>query len=797
MSLTENDIYRFGEFEVDPASRRFSRNGALIPLYPKAFEILVYLVANPGRVVTKEEIFKSAWPESFVEEGNLARQISSLRRALGDRADCIVTVPGKGYQFAARVVGATISGAAANLTAKLAPDLADDSLAGNVLVQRVRERTQVVIEESFAAPAVALVPARVPPFGRIPLRVAAGSALGLIGLAAAVAFLWVRFSRPTELRKVLVADFTNTTGDTTFDRTLKRALEIDLEQSPFIDVMSDSEAVSTLRLMGRKDDSPITPEIAKELCERSNRQVMLAGNIAQLGGEYLLTLEATDCASGKSLTGAKAEAASREKVLGALDAVVDRVRSGLGESSKSLKSYDVPIQTATTSSLEALESYSMGVAMQLEGKNETESLPFFQRAVELDPQFAMAYGAIGNDYYNLSETNLASQYFKKAFDLSGPVSAKEKLTLRAHYYAEGRNDLVQGIEAYRQWAAIYPNEWVPWTDMANEYMALGQYAPAIAAGERGLELNPDEGVDYSVLVRAYRRANRYAEAKSIGIKAVQRNKDSANLHGSLYQIAVAEHDADARARESKWAADHSEGWYGFFFADLQAEEYASQGKYREAESAFRHAWETAERDNLPEIADDVLLDQAFVEFTLGQTAAARATLSRVRKLDADAPDFPVLQAELGNGASAEAFLAAHGAETQPGTLMNFIYLPRVSAALAMQRGKALDAVTALEPASPYELADYNVPTEKAAASMLARRPDVAIAEFQKILSNPGVDPVSILYPLAHLGLARAFFSQGNKAGSKSEYEKFFALWKDADNDVPVLQQARRDYAQLQ
>jgi tetratricopeptide (TPR) repeat protein len=736
-------------------------------------------------VVTKEEIFQAVWPESFVEEGNLARQISALRKALGDRSDCIATVPGRGYQFAARVELAPLTSAPL------------ESRMGDVVVQRVRERTQVVIEESFPAPLAVRPPRQIPRSSRIFRRVLVWSVLGVILVAAATTYLWMRFSKPPELRKVLVADFTNTTGDTTFDRTLKRALEIDLEQSPFIDVMSESEAVSALRLMGRKDDSPISTEIAKELCERSNRQVMLAGNVAPLGGEYLLTLEATDCASGKRLAGAKAEAASREKVLGALDSVVDRVRSGLGESSKSLASYDVPIQTATTSSLEALKSFSMGVTMQLQGKSETESLPFFQRAVELDPQFAMAYGAMGSDYYNLSEMNLAAQYFKKAFDLSGPVSAKEKLELKAHYYAEGRNDLVQGIETYRQWAEIYPNEWIPWANMANEYNELGQYSPAIAAGERALQMDPGQIVSYSVLVRAYRRAARYKEAKSIGLKAEQQHKDSANLHGSLYQIAIAEHDADARARETKWAADHSEGWYGVFFADLQAEEDASQGKFREAETAFRRAWEIAERDSLHEIADDVLLDQAFVEFSLGQTAAARATLSRVRKLDADAPDLPVLQAKLGDGASSEAFLAAHGAETQPGTLMNFIYLPRVRAVLAMQRGKPLEALAALEPASPYELVDYNVPTEKAAASMLARRPDLAVPEFQKILFNPGVDPVSILYPLAHLGLARALAQEGNKAGSKSEYGNFLALWKDAEPDLPALKQARQEYAQLQ
>ena len=615
--------------------------------------------------------------------------------------------------------------------------------------------------------------------------------------AAATTYIWFRFSKPPELRKVMVADFTNTTGDTTFDRTLKRALEIELEQSPYMDVMGDGEVLSTLHLMGRNDDAPITPAIARELCERSNRQVLLAGSIAKLGGEYLLTLEATDCASGKRVIGAKAEAASREKVLAALDSVVNRVRSGLGEPGRSLSNYQVPIQEATTTSLDALKSFSMGVDMQLHGKDETETLPFFQRAVELDPKFAMAYGAIGSDYYNLNETSLAAQYFKKAVDLSGLISAKEKLTLKAHYYAEARNDLPHGIETYRQWAQIYPNEWIPWADMANEYVELGQYPPAIADGERALQLEPNQATNYGVLVRAYRRANRFAEAKSIGLKAAQRQMDSANVHGTLYQIAIVEHDTDAHAREEKWAIDHAHGWYGVFFADAQAEEYASMDKYRESEKAFRNAWDTAEREKMPESADDVLADQAFTEFSFGQPAAARATLARVRKLDPDAPDAPVLHAQLGNSSLAEAFVTAHGAETDPGTLMNFVYLPRVRAALALQRGKPLEGIDALERAGPYELADYNVPFERATVCLLAKRPDLAVPEFQKILSNPGIDPVSILYPLAHLGVARAYALQGNKAASKREYQTFLDLWKDADSDVPVLQQARREYALIQ
>jgi DNA-binding winged helix-turn-helix (wHTH) protein/tetratricopeptide (TPR) repeat protein len=793
-----HEIYRFGRYSLSPSRHTLYLDDAEVPLTPRSFDVLLYLAKNPGRLVPKEELMQAVWPGAFVEEGNLAQQIFRLRKALEPEpgsANFILTVPGRGYQFTAEVIpGRPVSPFSADVTSDSSGAVLGEPNSSGFTLERWRDRTHVVVEE------LAVGGTSLP---KTSSTILTGKKIGLAAIILALAALtswagwhWHQRVTPGQYRQIVLAEFTNSTGDAAFDHTLKRALEIDLEQSPYIDVMSDGEAVSTLHRMGLNADSLITPEIAKELCERSNRQVLLAGNIAQLGGEYLLTLEATNCDSGKRLTGAKAEATSREKVLAALDAIVDRVRSGLGESSRSLASYQVPIIDETTNSLEALKSYSIGVDMNLQGKGETETLPFFQRAVELDPQFAMAYGAIGSDYYNLNEMNLAAQYYKKAFDLSGRVSAKEKLILKAHYYAEGRNDLREGIETYRQWAEIYPNEWIPWANMANEYIQMGQYAQAIAAGERALQMEPNQALIYSVLVRAYRRANNFAEAKSIGLKAVQRQKDSANLHGSLYQIAIAEHDIDARTREAKWAEDHSSGWYGFFFADLQAEEYASEGKYRDAEGAFRRAWDTAERENLPESADDVLLDQAFSEFRFGQPTAARATLSRVRKLDPDAPDAPLLQAELGNSNPAETFLAAHSPETHPGTLMNFIYLPRVRAALATERGKPLDAVDALAPASPYELADYDVLSARATAFIRAGRPDLAVAEFQKIITNPGIDSVSILSPLAHLGLARAYSLEGNKARSKSEYENFLALWKDADSDIPVLQQARREYAQL-
>ncbi len=793
MSPPPYDLYRFDVFELSRSRRILLRDGQPVSLLPKTFEVLACLVENPGRILPKEEILKAVWPESFVEENNLTQHISLLRKALADRARFIVTIPGRGYQFTATVIAEP---AAATMPL---PDrrVADEALppktdAPDRLTQAPQEQMQIPGAAQNAGPASLLpLQRRIPRWAKLLV-----AAMLLAAISAAGFYARERWTRTPELRKVLVADFSNSTGDATFDHTLKRALEIDLEQSPYIDVMGEREAVNTLALMGRSEDTILTPDVAREICERSNRQVLLTGTILPIGHEYLLTVEASNCVTGRKLAAAKAEAAAKEKVLAALDKVADRVRHGLGESSKSVESYEVPIVQATTASLDALRFYSIGQSMDAQGKNETEALPFYQHAVGLDPQFAMAYGAMANEYYNLSEPNLAAEFYQKAFDLSGHVSAKEKLVLEAHYYSEGIQDIERGINAYRQWTETYPNDWAPWIDLANNYTQIGQYTPATAAARQALKIQPDRAINYSVLVRALKCANQFAEARWVGLEAIRRGQDSAGLHSSLYEIAAAEHDASALSQEAQWAANHGSGWYGWYFNFLIAKSAAAAGKRKKAEVLFRSAWEAAQRENLPEAADRILLYEAATELNFGLPAVSRTTLDRMRSPDSDLPDVALVRADLGDLSAAERFVSAHSRETQTGTLLANVDLPRVRAKLAMKHGQPLDAVTALTSARPYELASYYVPSERAEAWVKAGHPELAVPEYQKILANPGVDPLSPLYPMAHLGLARAYLRQNRISESRGEYEHFFAQWKEADGDVPLLVQARAEYVRL-
>lgn len=771
-----HDAYRFDEFELSRSRRTLLRNGQLVSLLPKTFEVLSYLVENPGRVVPKEELLKTAWPESFVEENNLTQHISLLRKALGDRSGFIVTIPGRGYQFTAEVTSGD---------APAKPSPSDSS--GEAAAGEAQPADQ-------AASALRLAVYGVPLWVKVTAAAVVLSAAALTGYWGYAT--WKYVTHPPQLRKVIVADFQNSTGDATFDHTLKQALEIDLEQSPYIDVMSEREAANSLKLMGRGQGSAITPEVAREICERSNRQVMLTGSILPLGREYLLTVEATDCSNGSQIAGAKAQAGAKERVLAALDTVADKVRRGLGETPRFMENYQVPIMQATTASLDALRSYSIGQSMDAQGKSETEVIPFYQRAVELDQNFAMAYGAMANEYYNLSEPYLASQFYKKAFDLSGQVSAKEKLILEAHYYSEGEQDMEQGINTYRQWTETYPNDWVPWIDLANDYTQIGQYGPAIAAGQQAIKLEPSRAINYSVLARALMRANRFDEARSVGQQAVQRHIDSSGLHASLYEIAAMSHDANALAQEAHWAAAHNSGWYGWYFPFLEGVSAEGAGKQHLAEQLFHSSWEAAQRENLEEAASDILIYQASAEMSVGLPAAARITLAITRNADQDSPDLAMVQAQLGDLAAADKFIAAHGPDSHPGTLMANVDLPEVRARLALARGNALEAIAALEPTVPFEMASYTVPSERAEAWIAANRPDMALTEYHKILSNPGVDSLSPLYSLAHLGMARAWSRQNKIPESRAEYEHFFAAWKDADLDLPVLKEAHAEYAKL-
>jgi len=774
MPVVSKGLYRFNEFELNPSGRAFLRRGKPVWLSPKAFEVLTCLVVNSGRVVTKDELLKAVWPDSFVEESNLAQHISALRKAFGEKSNFIATIPGRGYQFTAAV------------EAESSPVLHAGAPAGEILVQGVRERTHMVIEESSLAP-----PEKISRF-HVSARWVAASLLIAALIAVGVTYEMERLSKPPELRKVVIADFLNLTGDPSFDHSLNSALAVGLGQSPYIQLMSTNEEHSALVTMEKAPDTPLLGDTALEVCRRNDYEALLNGKIEQSGIRYELTMEVIGCVTGKSLAVFRAEAAYKDAVLNTLDDLALRVRRKLGESSQSIEQFQVPLREATTFSFEALKAYDTGSELGNAGKYE-ESIKYFQKAAELDPKFAAVQASLGVAYYDLGATDKAAAYLKKAFDLSSNTTELEKIFIRSTYYIMVERNLPAGRQSFREWTQAYPAQESPWIDLADVEMQLGNFPGAIEAAEHGVRYAENRPpLSYATLAQAYMRQNRFADAKRTIAEAQALGKDSPLAHHVLLQIAMMEQDRGALEREIEWSNKNPQLYWSL---ETQAIFEASQGRYRRSEELFENGIADAQKEVGTEVADNLRLVEAEVEIELGRTAKAKELLRQIKGRDDF--DFAIDSAWIGNPSAGQAILRKP--EQFPhGTFEHNVYLPEIRSLIALDRGDKAGAVAALEPSAPYELAISEVIYLRAQAFLAARQGAKAQEEFQKLIDHPALDDAP--YPrntLAHLGLARAYALEDNTSASQDEYKKFFALWRDADANVPALEQAHREFAHLQ
>jgi DNA-binding winged helix-turn-helix (wHTH) protein/tetratricopeptide (TPR) repeat protein len=766
-------VYAFDEFELNLDLRVLVRKGKRVAVGPKAYDVLTCLVANTGRVVSKNELLKAVWAESYVEESTLTQHVFSLRKALGDKAEIVVTVPGSGYRLDAVV---------RHILTAVEPAFGHSGQgAGQQIVHELMERTHVVIEEPMPA---------LPRSGPRHAGLYALVACGLLAVAAVGAWWWSKRAAPRDHVAIVLGEFANNTGNSVFDQMLGRALAIDLSQSPFLDVLSERESADTLGLMGKKPDTPLTPAIAREVCERANQQVALNGSIAALGSEYLMTLEAVDCHTGKTLASAKERVAGNGKVLDGLDSLAERVRSKLGESAQSIGKFDVPLQQTTTSSLEALRIYSIGKHVQAQANGDSEAIPLFQRAIQIDPLFATAYGELAVSYYNLSEPQMEAEYMKKAYDLRYRVSAQDRLTFEAHYLDSVLGDTPAALKVYKEWTETYPRDWVPWMDAANLDQQLGRYEQAIPYARQALVLSPSV-ICYDVLVRAVKSAGRFAEAKALIEQAVRDGKDSGTLHSMGLEIAEDEHDAGAFARESQAMAKFKDGYRSYFLGKAASME----GKYILAEFLFHEEIAADKQQGLGELADSVAVDEATAEREMGMREAALRTLNGVGATEKATGEYALERARFGDVAFCEQFLAAHRNDQQRGTDLQYVQLPTIRAMLALAHKKPLEAVDVLSVPSPYGLDPTSILMLRGEAYLQAGKFEQAAAQYKVIVDNPG-HGFDVEHPLALLGLARAFAGAGDVAGARMEYEAFLAAWKNGDPDVPVLKAAKAELARL-
>ncbi|HYM76806.1 MAG TPA: protein kinase [Candidatus Dormibacteraeota bacterium] len=620
----------------------------------------------------------------------------------------------------------------------------------------------------------------------------------------------------TDKDTIVLADFANSTSDAVFDDTLKTALSVSLNQSPFLNVLSENKVAATLKLMTRPADTKLTPEVARELCQRADSKAYLAGSIASLGSQYVLGLKAVNCQSGDPLAEQQVTAASKEKVLDALGEAASKLRTELGESLATVQKLDVPLSEATTSSLEALKAYSLGMKAANE-KGPAAALPYDQRAIELDPNFAMGYSAVGTDYSSLGETGRASDYYTKAFQLREHASEREKLYISATYYQNVTGELGKAAQTFQEAIESYPRDYRAHLDLGNVYAAQGQYERATESYRQSLRLAPDNLSTYGNLGNSLISLQRFDETRQIIHEAQARKLDNFLLPITLYALAFLGSDSAAIAEQQQWFAGKPEENFGLALAS-DTEAYGGHlGKAREL---TKQAVDSAIRADNKESGAIWQENAAIEQAAYGNPAEARQAAAEALKL---APTSQGVEVEAalafamaGDTARAESLAQDLGKRFPLDTQMQSLWLPAIQSQLALDKKNPAAALNALQAAFPIELGQigfvanisclYHVYV-RGEAYLAAGQGKEAAAEFQKIIDHSGIVWNCWTGALAHLGVARANAlqsrtSQGADADAArvralAAYKDFLTLWKDADPDIPIFKQAKAEYAKLQ
>jgi tetratricopeptide (TPR) repeat protein len=624
--------------------------------------------------------------------------------------------------------------------------------------------------------------------------------LGVLLIAAATLSYFFYFKGNhapvlTEKDTILLADFVNTTGDAAFDGTLKQALAIQLEQSPFLNIFSDERVRETLRFMNRSPDDRVTKDVAREICQRQGLKAYFAGSISNLGSHLVITLEAVNAQTGDTLARQQVEAESKEQVLSALGRAATKVREKLGESLGSIQKYDAPIE-ATTSSLEALKAYSLGKEQNGKGKS-SDAIPLFKRAVELDPNFARAYTALAVNYNNIGQRQLAVESAQKAFDLRDRTSEKEKLLIALNYYVLVTGELERSIETLELMTRTYPRDFLAHHYLGFLYLTIGQCEKAVEEEREAIRLDPSSALSYLLLATAFRCLNRFDEAKQIYEQALAQKLDITAYHADLYTIAFVRGDTAAMQQQLDWARGKPDEYEALFW---QAETAAYLGELRKARELANRLADAELGRNLKENAADTMSGIALMAAVTGNCQQAREDVARASALPRTDTSFfgiGIGLAQCGELSQAQSVADEFAKRRPKDTLINAIALPAIRAAIEIRRNNPAQAIQFLQSANRYDrTGDYWPQYLRGQAYLTQGAGAEAATEFQKILDRRGLAPTSVLYPLAHLGIARAAVLSGDTAKARKSYQDFFAIWKDADADLPVLIEAKKEYEHM-
>ncbi len=775
-------VYCFGQFVLDAGRRTLCRAGSAVSLTPRAFDVLLFLAQNPNRLVTKEELLEAVWGDTFVEEGNLTQYISHLRKALEDNSEdtrLIVTIARKGYQFTARV---TVANAA---------DSAKDAMLRG---------TGSVTSKTDARPAEFPASEKVTesPSPRLRSRKWFGAAALLAVIAAAGWWYW-SYSRRVMLSStdtIVLADVENETGDPVFDDALDSALRYGMGQTPYLNILGIDKVSGTLAQLKLLPTTKLTPEVARQVCGKTNSKLVISQSIGDAGNAYQLQMSALDCGTGATLANERTEIAKRNEVVHALGVTAARLRAKLGEPADSLARFNQPLEKALSPSLEALQAAAQGLKLSLTGDAEG-GLKLFQRAVELDPNFAIAYGRLGAAYLILGNTRLSEASYTRAYQLRDRLTEKDRLGAEITYYSNVIGDWEKEYSSVLHFLEIFPRDVFGHANLREAFVHLGQPDRAADEAAEVARLRPSSYY-FGSAIQSIRFASRFNEAKSWLAKADALKLDSSLIRRERLIVAFATGDWD---NVEKILKEEEQGKYQEDFLDEHALIEIQQGHFRSAERLRQQAsGGTSKASN----ADWVVILSALEDAEVGKDAGARGYESKAAGSPLDRNDKIALALALArSGRTAEAgSLADQVSAIRPeDTLVQRYFVPTIRAAIKLRQNDPAAAIDLLRGSAKYDLAFtgsvYLYPAYiRGLAYLELGDGQSAAAQFQKMIDNPGFSVRHVTGPLAWLQLGRAQKMMGDKAAARKSYETFLELWKKADSDIPIYQQAKAEYAKL-
>ena len=759
---------RFGSFEVSFPSRELRKHGVRVRLPGQPFDILAILLERAGDVVTREELRQRLWPaDTFVDfEHGLNNAVKKLRAALGDSADhplYVETLTRVGYRF-------------------IAP-LDQTGSTSNPARRQLGMRWKVIV----------------------------AAAIAVVALAVSGYFYLRRTPKLTDKDTIVLADFANSTGDLVFDDTLRQGLAVQLEQSPFLSLISDERIQQMLKLMAKPADARLTPEVSREICERTASAAVLDGSIASLGSQYVLTLRAKDCRSGDVLDEEQVQAARKEDVLNALSQIASRFRTRVGESLSTVKSHDTPLAEATTPSLEALKAYSAGWQASF-SSGSAAAVPFLKRAIEIDPNFASAYAALGRMYGDIGESALSAENTSRAYQLRDRASDQERFFISLTYDLQVTGNLEKAQQTCDLWVQAYPRAWLPHGLLSGGiYNTLGKYEKSVDEAKIAIGIDPDFSIGYSILAGSYLALGRTGEAESTLQRASERKLDIPDFHVQRYAIAFLKDDKTGMGREV--AQSREKPGVDDWMSNAEGFVAAYSGHLEEARRMSQRAADLARKADRRETEALYETDAAVREGLFGNVSTARRRvghaleLSRSRDVEYGAAFALALSGDSSRSQTLTDDLSRRFPED---TIVRFTYWPTLRALLALKRSQPANAVELLQTAIPYEggttieggsevllgAGNLDPAYVRGLAYLAAHQGREAAREFQKILNHRGIVVCDPMGALAHLQLGRAYALAGDKTKARSAYQDFLTLWKDADPDIPILKQAQAEHANL-